>query len=91
MGRVLATQLLQLEEYTIVSLILKIEVLNLEQTLLTEYACLKTQFSQVFTLEDYLMLQGEIRGVVYQTVVNADLKQVHISNQQGTPNGSQSI
>ena len=29
----------------IVSLILKIEVLNLEQTLLTEYACLKTQFS----------------------------------------------
>ena len=45
MGRVLATQLLQLEEYTIVSLILKTEVLNLEQTLLTEYACLKTQFS----------------------------------------------
>ena len=45
MGQVVSTQLLQLEEYTIVSLILKIEVLNLEQTLLTEYACLKTQFS----------------------------------------------
>ena len=45
MGQVVATQLLQLEEYTIVSLILKIEMLNLEQTLLTEYACLKTQFS----------------------------------------------
>lgn len=45
MGQVVATQLLQQEEYTIVSLILKIEVLNLEQTLLTEYACLKTQFS----------------------------------------------
>lgn len=45
MGQVVATQLLQPEEYTIVSLILKIEVLNLEQTLLTEYACLKTQFS----------------------------------------------
>ena len=45
MGQVVSTQLLQLEEYTIVSLILKKEVLNLEQTLLTEYACLKTQFS----------------------------------------------
>ena len=45
MGQVVSTQLLQLEEYTIVSLILKIEVLNLEQTLLTEYASLKTQFS----------------------------------------------
>lgn len=45
MGQVVATQLLQQEEYTIVSLILKIEVLNLEQALLTEYACLKTQFS----------------------------------------------
>lgn len=45
MGQVVAIQLLQQEEYTIVSLILKIEVLNLEQTLLTEYACLKTQFS----------------------------------------------
>ena len=45
MGQVVGTQLLQQEEYTIVSLILKIEVLNLEQTLLTEYACLKTQFS----------------------------------------------
>ena len=56
MGRVLANQLLQLEEYTIVSLTLKIEVLNLQQFNHGIHIFLITQFSQVFiTLEVFLM------------------------------------
>ena len=71
MGRVLANQLLQLEEYTIVSLTLKIEVLNLQQFNHGIHVPKNTVFLGLY-LRSFPNVQGEIRGVVYYTVVNAD-------------------
>ena len=71
MSRVLTNHLLQLEEYTIVSLTLKIEELNLQQFNNGIHIPKSTVFFGLYH-RSFPNVQGEIRGVVYYTVVNAD-------------------